>query len=195
MEELKKALDAPVREQWIIVDYLYLQGHCLLEMPSGTGKTVSLLSLVVAYMNKYRDRLQKLIYCSRTIPEIEKCVEELRKLFAYYQSMNAVSTSLQRYVRTVGIQPLDFLALALSARKNLCINESVVSMRLGTAVDAGCQRLTASFMRARRRLQPELPCCPYFEKLDEQRDTALPKGVYNLVGAASREPRCTELLV
>ncbi|KAH7731005.1 DNA excision repair protein ERCC-2 [Aphelenchoides avenae] len=100
MEELKKALDAP--------------GHCLLEMPSGTGKTVSLLSLVVAYMNKYRDRLQKLIYCSRTIPEIEKCVEELRKLFAYYQSMNA---------------PLDFLALALSARKNLCINESVNDLR------------------------------------------------------------------
>lgn len=26
------------------------QGHCLLEMPSGTGKTVSLLSLIVAYM-------------------------------------------------------------------------------------------------------------------------------------------------
>lgn len=28
----------------------YKQGHCVLEMPSGTGKTVSLLSLVVAYM-------------------------------------------------------------------------------------------------------------------------------------------------
>ena len=26
-----------------------LQGHCVLEMPSGTGKTVSLLSLVVSY--------------------------------------------------------------------------------------------------------------------------------------------------
>lgn len=25
------------------------QGHCVLEMPSGTGKTVSLLSLIVAY--------------------------------------------------------------------------------------------------------------------------------------------------
>ena len=25
------------------------QGHCALEMPSGTGKTVSLLSLIVAY--------------------------------------------------------------------------------------------------------------------------------------------------
>lgn len=26
-----------------------VQGHCVLEMPSGTGKTVSLLSLIVSY--------------------------------------------------------------------------------------------------------------------------------------------------
>jgi len=25
------------------------QGHCVLEMPSGTGKTISLLSLIIAY--------------------------------------------------------------------------------------------------------------------------------------------------
>lgn len=36
MLELKRSLDAA--------------GHALLEMPSGTGKTVSLLSLIVAYM-------------------------------------------------------------------------------------------------------------------------------------------------
>jgi len=33
--DLKRSLDA--------------KGHCVLEMPSGTGKTVSLLSLIVAY--------------------------------------------------------------------------------------------------------------------------------------------------
>ena len=26
------------------------QGHCVLEMPSGTGKTVTLLSLIIAYL-------------------------------------------------------------------------------------------------------------------------------------------------
>ena len=36
MLELKRSLDAA--------------GHALLEMPSGTGKTVSLLALIVAYM-------------------------------------------------------------------------------------------------------------------------------------------------
>ena len=36
MSDLKETLDAG--------------GHCVLEMPSGTGKTVSLLSLIVSYM-------------------------------------------------------------------------------------------------------------------------------------------------
>lgn len=34
-------------------------------MPSGTGKTVSLLSLIVAYQ-QYMPVKRKLIYCSRT---------------------------------------------------------------------------------------------------------------------------------
>ena len=29
--------------------FVHVQGHCVLEMPCGTGKTVSLLSLIVAY--------------------------------------------------------------------------------------------------------------------------------------------------
>jgi hypothetical protein len=39
-------------------------GHCVLEMPSGTGKTVSLLSLIVAYQMAQPEK-RKLIYCSR----------------------------------------------------------------------------------------------------------------------------------
>ena len=39
-------------------------GHGILEMPSGTGKTVSLLSLIVAYQQHSSERRQ-LIYCSR----------------------------------------------------------------------------------------------------------------------------------
>lgn len=33
-------------------------------MPSGTGKTVSLLSLIVAYQQYYPEK-RKLVYCSR----------------------------------------------------------------------------------------------------------------------------------
>jgi len=41
-------------------------GHCVLEMPSGTGKTVSLLSLIVAYQQHMPEK-RKLIYCSRML--------------------------------------------------------------------------------------------------------------------------------
>lgn len=39
-------------------------GHCVLEMPSGTGKTVTLLSLIVAFQQNSAES-RKLIYCSR----------------------------------------------------------------------------------------------------------------------------------
>jgi DNA excision repair protein ERCC-2 len=47
MCDLKKALDAG--------------GNAVLEMPSGTGKTISLLSLIVAYQQHYAEK-RKLIY-------------------------------------------------------------------------------------------------------------------------------------
>lgn len=57
MAELKSALDA--------------KGHCVLEMPTGTGKTVALLSLILAYQWANKDA-GKLIYCTRTVPEMEQ---------------------------------------------------------------------------------------------------------------------------
>ena len=53
-------------------------------------------------------------------------------------------------------------------------------MFAGTSVDGACQRLTASFQRAKRELDPSLPACEFFENLEE--NFALPSGVWNLVG-------------
>ncbi|RNJ56188.1 DNA-dependent ATPase of the nucleotide excision repair factor 4 complex [Verticillium nonalfalfae] len=66
----------------IALETLDAGGHCVLEMPSGTGKTVSLLSLIVAYQQHYPEH-RKLIYCSRTMSEIEKALAELRELMKY----------------------------------------------------------------------------------------------------------------
>uniref|UniRef100_A0A670ZFH6 General transcription and DNA repair factor IIH helicase subunit XPD n=1 Tax=Pseudonaja textilis TaxID=8673 RepID=A0A670ZFH6_PSETE len=98
MLELKRTLDA--------------KGHGVLEMPSGTGKTISLLALILAYQRAYPLEVTKLIYCSRTVPEIEKVIEELRKLVHFHEKQTG--------------QKLPFLGLALSSRKNLCIHPEIL---------------------------------------------------------------------
>lgn len=80
-------------------------------MPSGTGKTVSLLSLIVAYMIANPLSVTKLIYCSRTVPEIEKVLEELKKLMTYYEKERGQAPKM--------------VGLVLSSRKNMCIHPQV----------------------------------------------------------------------
>uniref|UniRef100_A0A8D9A2J3 TFIIH basal transcription factor complex helicase XPD subunit n=2 Tax=Cacopsylla melanoneura TaxID=428564 RepID=A0A8D9A2J3_9HEMI len=152
MVELKKALDA--------------KGHCLLEMPSGTGKTTSLLSLIVAYMHAHPLDVTKLLYCSRTVPEIEKVIEELNRLFEYYAQCNEENK---------------MTGLVLSSRKNLCIHPEVSKERDGKIVDGRCHSLTTSTNRDRHKAGENIPVCDFFEKFDALgRDAPLAPGVYGL---------------
>ncbi|KAI0492400.1 hypothetical protein KFK09_026671 [Dendrobium nobile] len=162
MVELKRALDA--------------RGHCLLEMPTGTGKTIALLSLITSYALAHPSSPLKLVYCTRTVHEMEKTLAELRVLYSYLPP----SSSL--------------LALGLSSRKNLCINPDVLSASSRDSIDSACRRLTASWVRALaadreqssrgESLQPSsaIPTCPFFESYDKaSRDAILlPSGVYTL---------------
>lgn len=131
MVELKRTLDA--------------KGHCLLEMPSGTGKTATLLSLIVAYMIEYPQTIRKLIYCSRTVPEIEKVVAELKNLMEYYDQHAEESPNMT--------------GLVLSSRKNMCIHPEVSKEREGKAVDGKCYALTASYVRERHEIDQSTPVC------------------------------------
>lgn len=83
-------------------------------MPSGTGKTITLLSLIVAYMLEHPLDVTKLIYCSRTVPEIEKVIEELKKLIDYYEKETKSKPKI--------------VGLVLSSRKNMCIHPEVIKM-------------------------------------------------------------------
>ncbi|XP_026480041.1 general transcription and DNA repair factor IIH helicase subunit XPD-like [Ctenocephalides felis] len=153
MLELKRGLDA--------------KGHCLLEMPSGTGKTTTLLSLIVAYMIENPHSVRKLIYCSRTVPEIEKVVQELKNLFEYYESCTK--------------ETLNFTGLVLSSRKNLCIHPEVSKEREGKIVDGRCHSLTASYVRDRHNVDENTPICDYYEGFSlEGKESQLPNGVYSL---------------
>lgn len=153
MSELKKALDA--------------KGHCLLEMPSGTGKTVTLLSLIVAYMIENPHQVRKLIYCSRTLPEIEKVLEELKKLIDYYEKVDGQKPSLTGVV--------------LSSRKNLCIHPQVSTQKEGKIVDGKCHALTASYVRDRHNYDDTVPICQYYEDFNlDGKESVIPHGVYSL---------------
>lgn len=134
MCDLKKTLDAG--------------GNCVLEMPSGTGKTVSLLSLIIAYQQHYPEH-RKLIYCSRTMSEIEKALTELRQLMKYREQQLG--------------HPEDFRGLGLTSRKNLCIHPSVRREKSGTVVDARCRSLTASFVKERKDKGEDVELCIFHE--------------------------------
>lgn len=155
MLELKRALDA--------------KGHCLLEMPTGTGKTIALLSLITSYRLSKPSNPIKLIYCTRTVHEMEKTLAELKLLYNY---------QLQQFGPGARM-----LAIGLSSRKNLCVNPSVVSAENRDSVDAGCRKLTASWVRALALENPNIPTCSFFENYDaaDKAGTAtLPAGVYTL---------------
>ncbi|XP_076761097.1 general transcription and DNA repair factor IIH helicase subunit XPD [Xylocopa sonorina] len=153
MLELKRGLDA--------------KGHCLLEMPSGTGKTITLLSLIVAYMLENPLDVTKLIYCSRTVPEIEKVIEELKKLMDYYEKETESKPKI--------------VGLVLSSRKNMCIHPEVSREREGKIVDGRCHSLTASYIRERHNYDESTPICTFYEGFDlEGKEQLMPPGIYSI---------------
>ncbi|KAK0626137.1 hypothetical protein B0T14DRAFT_94455 [Immersiella caudata] len=154
MCDLKKTLDAG--------------GHCVLEMPSGTGKTVTLLSLIVAYQQHYPEH-RKLIYCSRTMSEIEKALVELKELMKF---------RAQRLGREE-----DFRGLGLTSRKNLCLHPSVKREKSGSVVDARCRSLTAGFVKEKKEKGEDVDVCIYHDNLDLlEPHNLIPNGVWTLDG-------------
>ncbi|KAK7747930.1 TFIIH/NER complex ATP-dependent 5'-3' DNA helicase subunit [Cytospora paraplurivora] len=143
-------------------------GHCVLEMPSGTGKTVSLLSLIVAYQLYYPEK-RKLVYCSRTMSEIEKALAELKALMKYRSEQ-------------LGYEE-EFRGLGLTSRKNLCLHPSVKREKSGTVVDARCRSLTAGFVKEKKERGENVDLCVYHDNLDllEPHDL-IPKGVWTFDG-------------
>ena len=185
MLELKRSLDA--------------RGHSMLEMPTGTGKTITLLSLITSYQRAHPE-MGKLVYCTRTIPEMEKVLEELKVLEAHRDELDGAA------------RPQRLLALGLSSRRNLCVHERVSTHAERNAVDQECRQMTASWVRQRAHGTAgggasaaaagasadgdgdgdgddamatdggaDIELCGYYEKLEKEgTDAALQPGVYTL---------------
>ena len=75
---------------------------------------------------QFHPEMGKLIYCSRTVGEIEKALEELKRLILFRE-------------KELGT-PADFTAVGLTSRRNLCLHEraraSVLVARAAHAVRA-----------------------------------------------------------
>lgn len=111
------------------------KGHVLLEMPTGTGKTVCLISLITSYQFQHK-QTGKLIYCTRTVPEMSKCMEEIKKVIEYR-------------TKCIGAEGGKVLALCLSSRRNMCVHPTVIEEGDRDTVDTLCRRMTASWVRNR----------------------------------------------
>ncbi|VVT50461.1 uncharacterized protein SAPINGB_P002771 [Magnusiomyces paraingens] len=140
-------------------------GNCILEMPSGTGKTVSLLSITVAYQMNYPEQ-RKIIYCSRTMSEIEKALAELRNLMAYRAKVLGYTE--------------DFRGLGLTSRKNLCLHPEVRKERKGAVVDEKCRSLTNGISKSKLQAGDETAkLCEFHENLyNLEPHNLIPAGVY-----------------
>ncbi|SCU90414.1 LADA_0F03906g1_1 [Lachancea dasiensis] len=153
MCDIKKTLDAG--------------GNSILEMPSGTGKTVSLLSLAVAYQTHYSEH-RKIIYCSRTMSEIEKALVELESLMDYR-------------AKELGYKE-PFRGLGLTSRKNLCLHPKVRKERKGTVVDEKCRRMTNGQQKRKLEQDPNasVELCDFHENLySMEPENYVPVGVYS----------------
>ncbi|KIM87071.1 hypothetical protein PILCRDRAFT_815531 [Piloderma croceum F 1598] len=159
MCDLKRTLDAT--------------GHCVLEMPSGTGKTVSLLSLIVSYQ-QFHPTHRKLIYCSRTVPEIEKALTELKRLMEY--RISCADTVEEKEKES------NFMGLGLTSRKNLCIHPEVSKEKKGKVVDARCRDLTNAAVCEKGRQDPgSVDLCDWHENLGKlDPGSLIPAGIWTL---------------
>ena len=135
MLELKRSLDA--------------KGHSMLEMPTGTGKTITLLSLITSYQRVHRETIGKLIYCTRTIPEMEKVLEELAALEAYRDECFAADRAARMDPKAE--RPDRLLGVGLTSRRNLCVHERVSQQTERQNVDQECRQMTAGWVRERAK--------------------------------------------
>lgn len=229
MRSLKKSLDAG--------------GHCLLEMPTGTGKTVCLLSLITSYQFA-NPSVGKLVYCTRTVPEMNHVVQELGIVLSYRaqqlesqrqeQALQGIDQYHKADMEDTVIKSLSHksreenrlsisnrevqqpkhkklrkimgvkkrgrstlgainsgkgaggsgeLALCLSSRRNMCINERVMGESDREAVDAACRSMTASWVieHAKQNPSAKVATCSYFDSFQEAGEaTTMPSGVYDL---------------
>ncbi|XP_053993632.1 uncharacterized protein LOC128884335 isoform X2 [Hylaeus volcanicus] len=169
MKYLKNTLDA--------------KGHCVLEMPTGTGKTVALLSLITSYQLA-NPEIGKLTYCTRTVPEMEKTLNELKVIMRYQHEelrkgqLEKINNELnnqeglqQDVYKEKIARHQKFLGMGMASRRNLCIHPDIIKEAFRDKVDERCQALTASWVRAKRSAVEKMASFALNSSTDKLTDT------------------------
>ena len=109
-------------------------------MPTGTGKTACLLSLITSYQYAHPER-GKLVYCTRTVPEMDSVMAELVEVLGFREkclaegSTTASGDGKKRKLKAPkmgengnpgGAGGSNVLGLCLSSRRNMCVHEQVM---------------------------------------------------------------------
>ncbi|KAG6820366.1 hypothetical protein H0H93_001558 [Arthromyces matolae] len=123
----------------------------------GLGSDNTSSSLMIEYTRFYPTR-RKLIYCSRTVPEIEKALAELKRLMEYRISQAETDEEKEKEKNYTG--------LGLTSRKNLCIHPEVSKEKKGKVVDARCRDMTNTVACEMGRENPgSVELCDWHENL------------------------------
>jgi DNA excision repair protein ERCC-2 len=109
--------------------------HCVIEMPTGTGKTVSMLSVLLAYQYKYPD-VGKIIYCTRTVPEMTKALEELKHIVAYREREILRDQAAYRAVNP-HLFTEEAIAAAAAASVNVAVRDAAAVEALADGANGG----------------------------------------------------------
>ena len=78
-----------------VIEALTTSSNALLESPTGTGKTICLLSACIAVLKEERQQKNRsepprtLVYCTRTHSQIKQVMDEIKNLLPY--EVNAVN--------------------------------------------------------------------------------------------------------
>ena len=173
-------------------------GHGLIEMPCGTGKTISILSILVSWKIQHGSSVGKVVYCTRTTNELDKVLEELQRLVeSIMKDAEAESRRSGRIGDGDAADPCPVLGVGLAARKTLCLNTDVNRHPTSSEVDAGCFARTGAYealfeaakveggdgAAAMRDIEETAgPRCTYYDTAlsDTAPAKPLPKGIYTL---------------
>ena len=153
-------------------------------MPTGTGKTACLLSLITSYQYAHPER-GKLVYCTRTVPEMDSVMAELVEVLEFRERCleapaeggegskkrkgRGAFSGMGANTNPGGAGGSGVLGLCLSSRRNMCVHEQVMEESDRELVDNACRQMTASWVRAANEKEPgSVKTCGYYEKFEEE---------------------------